>query len=37
VTLGAGEAFFETSGRLDLPKTMADDDGDRIAHGIYLA
>ena len=34
VTVGAGEALFETADRLDLPETMADDDCDGIAHGV---
>src|SRR6266542_1179580 len=33
VTVGAGEALFETADRLDLPEMMADDDCDSIAHG----
>ena len=33
VTVGAGQALFETADSLDLPETMADDDCDGIAHG----
>jgi hypothetical protein len=33
VTVGAGEALFETADSLDLPETMVDDDCDGIAHG----
>ena len=32
VTVGAGEALFETANSLDLPETMADYDCDGIAH-----
>jgi hypothetical protein len=31
VTIGAGEAIFDTADCLDLPETMADDDCDGIA------
>jgi hypothetical protein len=33
VTVGAGEALFETADSLDLPEMMADDDSNGITHG----
>ena len=37
LTAGAGEAFFNTADRLDLPEVMADDDRNGVAHdnGAY--
>jgi hypothetical protein len=34
VTLDARKALLETANRFDLPKPMAHDSSDRIAHGI---
>jgi hypothetical protein len=36
VTVGVGEALFETADSLDLPEVMADDDGYGIAHGNVI-
>ena len=35
VTVGAGEALFDTANRLTLSEAMADDDRDGFAHGSY--